>query len=338
MLAVAASLWAADAPVRARGDEGGAGAHCSRTAELMAQACRFEALDDLRVGQARCLNIADEAKRKDCDMEARDAHREAHESCAEQLDWRRQACVLLGEDRYDPPFTPERFDDDFAQLSNPNPYFPLVAGHVWDYAGGREQTRVEVVADTKLVEGVRCIVVRDLVYEEGLLKEATDDWFAAGRDGSSWYCGEESKDYERFDGDQPQAPELVSIDGSFKHGRDGAKAGIIMPAMPRPGMAYREEFSLGNAEDMGEIVAADYAWGRYPALDHLVPRALAERMCGGADCVVTRNLSLLEPGAVELKYHARGIGLFLETKPDEGEVLQLVGCNFDDRCAGLPTP
>lgn len=337
VLAVAASLCAA-APVHAGGDEGGGGAHCSRTAELMVQACRFEALDDLRVGQAQCLNLADAAQRQDCDMEARDAHREARASCAEQRDWRLQACALLGEDRYDPPFTPERFDDDFAQLSNPNPYFPLVPGHRWQYAGGPERTEVEVLADTKLVEGVRCIVVRDLVYEEGDLLEATDDWFAAGRDGSSWYCGEEAKDYERFDGDQPPAPELVSIDGSFKHGRDGAKAGIIMPAMPRPGMAYREEFSLGNAEDIGEIVVADYAWGRYPPLDALVPRALAERMCGQGDCVVTRNLSLLEPGAVELKYHARGIGLFLETRPAEGELLQLVGCNFDDRCAGLPTP
>jgi hypothetical protein len=41
---------------------------------------------------------------------------------------------------------------------------------------------------------------------------------------------------------------------------------------------------------------------------------------------------------VERKYFAPGIGGFLEVKPDEGEISQLVECNFDARCASLPTP
>jgi hypothetical protein len=41
---------------------------------------------------------------------------------------------------------------------------------------------------------------------------------------------------------------------------------------------------------------------------------------------------------MELKYHARGIGFSVETKPDEGTVLQRVSCSFDTRCVALPAP
>jgi hypothetical protein len=180
-------------------------------------------------------------------------------------------------------------------------------------------------------------VVNDLVFQDGDLVEDTDDWFAQATDENVWYCGEEVKDYESFDGDVPMRPELVSISGSFKHGRERDKAGIIMPANPRRGQAYLEEFSLGNAEDVSEILSINYAFGVNADLDRFVPRELVERLCPG-NCVVTKNYSLLEPGIYALKYYARGIGFFLETKPDEGLALQLVNCNFDSRCAALPAP
>jgi hypothetical protein len=54
--------------------------------------------------------------------------------------------------------------------------------------------------------------------------------------------------------------------------------------------------------------------------------------------VVTREFSPLDPEVFERKYYAAGIGLFLEVNPVEGEVVRLVGCNVDPRCAALPTP
>jgi hypothetical protein len=54
--------------------------------------------------------------------------------------------------------------------------------------------------------------------------------------------------------------------------------------------------------------------------------------------VVTKDYTPLEPGVFERKYYAPSIGRFLEVKPDEGKVVQLVNCNFDPRCAGLPMP
>jgi hypothetical protein len=68
-------------------------------------------------------------------------------------------------------------------------------------------------------------VVRDIVREEGRLAEATDDWFAQAKNGTVWYCGEEVKNYESFEGDRPMRPELVNVDGSFKAGRDRVLAG-----------------------------------------------------------------------------------------------------------------
>lgn len=308
---------------------------CSVTASVLHRACGHEKRDDLLVAKAKCLSIADAARRATCFEDARTSHREGVAECRARRDWRRLSCTVLGEERYDPPFEPAAYDADFRALTRPNPYFPLTIGNRWEYAGGTEQNIVEVANETKLVAGVTCVVVRDLVYDEGKLREATDDWFAAGRDGHVWYCGEEVKDYASFAGDNPQRPELVSRDGSFKHGRDGDKGGIMMPAQPRAGQWYREEFSLGNAEDVSEVVAADYGYGASAALDAGVPQALAERLCR-RDCVVTRNYSLLEPNRWALKYYAKGIGLFLETKPTGGTTMRLVTCNFDPRCVSLP--
>ena len=310
---------------------------CTATAQLMFKACGHEASDDYYLARAKCENVADARARAECVAEARRTRKEENGQCRARLDWRRKFCPVLGEGRYDPQFTPDRFDADFRHLSNPNTYFPLGIGNRWEYRGTGELTQVEVLDETKLISGVTCLVVRDVVFRDGALLEATDDWLAAGRDGSTWYCGEEVKDYATFEGDRPQRPELVSRDGSFKHGTNGDKAGILMPARPQAGHFYREEFSLGNAEDAAQVLTTTYSHGSDPTLDHLVPRALAQRLCN-RDCVITRNFSLLEPGVFALKYYARGIGFFLEIKPQESKTLQLVSCNFDTRCVGLPTP
>jgi hypothetical protein len=341
-MAGAVALVLAATPAQARDDddddpEPRDRGFCSATAKLMYSACGFESKDDFYVAKAKCINLANAGERTQCLRDAGQARSDAGKACRERLDWRRAACTVLGEGRYVPAFGPDRFDSNFRQLSNPNPYFPLGIGYRWEYRGGTERVTHEVTSDTKLVEGVTCIVLRDLVYEQDRLKEATDDWFAAGRDGSTWYCGEEVKDYDSFDGDRPRLPELISISGSFKHGRNGDKAGIIMPAQPRVGQVYLEEFSLGNAEDVSEVLSVNYAFGANRELDKLVPRDLALRMCN-RDCVVTKNFSLMEPGIYALKYYARGIGFFLETKPLDGKTLQIVSCNFDPRCVALPAP
>jgi hypothetical protein len=314
-----------------------AGAFCSDTARALNRACGFDLQDNYWVAIAVCTNEKDAADRKECIADAATARSDDRELCKEQLLGRFGACATLGEGRYDPEFEPHMFDSNFTHLSKPNRYFPLRIGNRWEFQGGTESNTVEITNATKLIDEVTCIVARDLVYDEGKLIEATDDWFAQAKDGNVWYCGEEVKNYEFFEGDQPQTPELVSIDGRFKAGVEGAKPGIIFKAHPVVGQANLEEFSLGNAEDIAQVFSTTYSYGEDAELDRFVPRRLARQLCNH-DCVVTENVSLIEPGVAERKYYTPGIGFFLETNPDSGEITQLVDCNFDRRCRSLPHP
>lgn len=311
------------------------GRFCSATAQQLARSCAHEAADDYHRGLALCTNIANPGKRQQCVAAADAARAEATEECGEQKAARIELCGLLGEARYDPGFAPADFQTDFAHPERPNAYFPLRPGLRWKYRGGDETIVVKVLARTKLIDGVTCIVVNDRVTDDGDLVEDTDDWFALRRDGSVFYCGEIARNYERFDGDQPALPELVDVDGSWKAGRDGDLPGLLFPGAPAVGMVYRQEFSPNNAEDAAIVVSTRYAYGRQPSLDAFVPAALARYLCSAADCVVTREFSPLDPGHYEYKYYARGIGLFLEVDPLEGSHVRLVECNVDPRCDGL---
>jgi hypothetical protein len=311
---------------------------CSQTAHTLFSACKAENLDDSFVKKAICLNIADAEKRDDCFDELEEERKEGAQRCLEQRKGRLATCKSLGEGRYDPTFDPALFDDP-KNPTNPNPYFPLTVGNRWEYQEGDESVTVEVLNETKLIEGVTCLVVLDRAMEGGNLVEDTDDWFALAKNGDVHYCGEDTKEFETFAGDNPQLPELVSRDGSFKHGRDGDKSGIQFLGAPTPGAVYRQEFSVANAEDVAEVLSTTYAFGNDPdGLDQFVPQDLAALLCSAGDCVVTKEFSERGPSVFERKYYAPGIGFFLEVKPDRGKAVQLVDCNFDPRCDNLPQP
>ncbi|MDH3237105.1 MAG: hypothetical protein OEM42_01060 [Deltaproteobacteria bacterium] len=315
-------------------DEDG-GRFCSRTAWLAFAACGNEVRDDSLVADAICVNISDKEDRKECIREAKRTRKEELESCIEQRNARLEVCEAIGEERYDPDFDPESFEVSF---NNNNPYLPLTIGNSWTYEGGSEKIVVEVMGETKLIEGVMCIVVRDQVWDEDKLVEDTNDWEAQAKNGDVWYCGEEVKDYETFEGDEPPLPELVAIDGSFKAGRNGDKAGILFPMSPEVGQVYRQEFSLGNAEDVAEVLTTTFACDGKSEFDEFVPDTLknfCQGACEGGDCVVTKEWSPLEPGVFEWKYFAPGVGMFLEANPDTRDTVELVGCTVSELCKSL---
>jgi hypothetical protein len=307
------------------------GHYCTGTANALFEACRSQGEPDYWKTVAVCTNIEDDDERRECFDEASAERREGADTCRAQLNARRDVCSLLDEDRHDPDFEPHLFDHDFTRLTRPNAYYPLNIGNRWEYAAPDETITVEILNKTKLIEGVTCIVVNDKVRVAGQIVEDTNDWIAQARDGDVYYCGEEVKDFETFAGDAPTEPEMTSIDGSFKAGRDGDKPGILFRSVPTEGETYRQEFSAGNAEDVADVLSTTYAYGRDAKLDRFVPRALADLFCPG-DCVVTREYTALEPGVFELKYYARRIGKFLEVTPGSGKVVRLIGCNVDSRC------
>ncbi len=296
-------------------------AFCTRTAHSAHKACRAEVKDDFWIAMGNCINISDAEERQECEADAYEERKEGYESCKEQFEARLEVCDLIGEERYDPDFDPANFvhPDEIGDTIEPNPYFPLVPGAQWVYEGGGERITDTVTDETKLIEGVTCRVVRDVVEEieengkrDGVLIELTDDWYAQDIWGNVWYCGEIAQEFETFEGDDPEEPELVDIEGSWKTGRDGAKPGILMLADPQVGDAYREEVSLGDAEDVAEVISIS-GTTEVPA-----PSASCEN-----ECLVTLNFTAIEPDVIEIKYYKPGVGLILEEEED-GTQIELV--------------
>ena len=116
-------------------------------------------------------------------------------------------------------------------------------------AGGgvTERIEIEILPEKMQIEGFEAIVYLDKEYKNGQLVEETRDYLAQHRNGDVWYFGEDVNNY--WNG------LLMHHAGSFRHGKDGAKAGIWMKADQRVGDSYRQEFYIGNAEDMRDTVA-----------------------------------------------------------------------------------
>jgi hypothetical protein len=332
-LTVAAAFLAL-APATA---QAGAKKSCSATAQAALSACKNSAQSDQQNAIGLCRNVSDSTEQKTCLQDAKSTFQDDVDSCKEQRTARGDVCDLLGEDPYEPAFDPNDFDTNFAALTHPNPFFPLDIGSEWTFVSGDETDHMVITSKTKLIDGVTCLVSHDQVTTGGQVTEDTKDWFAQAKNGDTWYCGEDTAQFETFPGDNPQEPELVGIEGAFKAGRDGDLPGILVLANPTVGAAHRQEFSLNNAEDIAEVLSTTYAFGQSADLDTHVPQALAELLCDG-HCLVTREFSPLEPDGDERKYYAPGIGDFLEIETATGNVTQLVDCNVDPRCATLPAP
>jgi hypothetical protein len=172
-----------------------------------------------------------------------------------------------------------------------NSYWPMPVGATWHVhvsnpQGESLQETITVTNETKkIADGVTARVVRDIVYDHGKPSEITDDWYAQDADGNIWYFGENTAAIENG---------VKDTSGSFEAGRDGADAGIAMPANPAVGMTYREEYYKGHAEDRSKVLALDQQ---------------VEAPAGHfSDAILTDDTSPLEPTVSEYKLYARGVG------------------------------
>lgn len=198
-------------------------------------------------------------------------------------------------------YQPDIDPADFVETID-NPYLPFTPGSTWVYEGVDEEgvtERIEVTVTgaRREVMGVSTVVVRDTAYVDGEIVEDTYDWFAQDREGNVWYFGEDTSEYE--DG----VP--INDAGAWEAGVDGALPGIVMPADPAVGDAYRQEFYAGEAEDMGEVLEV--------GVTHSI--GLGEYQ----DVLVTEDWSPLEPDVIERKYYAPGVGKLVEEKTAGGE-------------------
>lgn len=296
---------------------------CYQTAKLAHKACLFDLKDDMLITKANCINMSNQEAKRNCMANLRQEVNEANKLCDQQYWARNDLCFLLDEHKYDPSdfWQAENFVDPTKIGSSVaiNPYFPLAPG-VKTLENEDETITVTVTNKTKIINGVTCVVVNDLVTADGNAVEDTDDWYAQDIHGNVWYCGEVSLNYELFEGDMPLDAELVHIEGSWKAFKDGAKPGVLMKAWPQVGDAYRQEVALGDAEDAAEVISINED-GLLPgdncAEDREEIIELIESLCN-SDCLVTHEFTPVDPDASEHKYYAANIGLILEVNP-EGE-------------------
>jgi hypothetical protein len=205
---------------------------------------------------------------------------------------------------------PPTFDP--CNFSNPqivdNSYFSLTPGTTFTYQSeteeGTEKNIVIVTNETKEILGITTTVVWDRVWLDEELIEETFDWYAQDKEGNVWYMGEDSKEYENG--------KVVSTEGSWEAGVDGAKPGIIMEANPQVGDSYRQEYYPGHAEDAAKVVSLN--------------ETVTVPFGTFTDCLQTRDVNLLDPTLDEEdKYYCTNVGgVTLEVAIDSGERAELI--------------
>ena len=173
-----------------------------------------------------------------------------------------------------------------------NRYWPMKPGTRWtfgevDEEGRRLKVVVTATSETRrIANGVTARVVRDTVTAGGKLVEDTFDWYTQASDGTIWYMGEDTAEFE--------GGKITTKSGSFEAGVDGAQPGVIMPATPRDGMRYRQEYFKGKAEDNGEVLSTEEQ-AEVPAGHY-------------RDALLTKDTITIEPDVVEYKLYAPGVG------------------------------
>ena len=174
-----------------------------------------------------------------------------------------------------------------------NQWFPLLPGTRYVYTGIKDTKRsrdvMTVMHQTKTIEGVPCVVVQDRLYLRGRLEERTTDWYSQDSRGNVWYFGENTAELDTHG-------HVTSTEGTWTAGRDGARPGIYMPAHPHLGQIGQQEYYKGHAQDEFKVIGLFTTVGP--------PRA--------KNAVLTQETTPLEPGTIDHKLYARGIGTVLE--------------------------
>ena len=259
---------------------------CSASARGALRSCQAGARSHYLLALAKCTNESDGSA---CRKQAQSGLKDAFDQCNAQLSARQQICQFLGGKGWDPEINRANFSTNID-----NPYFPLKPGTTYEYqahtADGLITNFVRVTHKTKVILGVTCVEVHDTVFLNGQKTEDTLDWYAQDQEGNVWYFGEDSEDLTNG--------RVSSLQGSWTAGVHGAEPGIIMEAHPKVGDAYRQELLLNQAEDFARVLSLD--------------KSIKVPVGSFDNCLETTESSGVEPGAVEFKFYAPGIGVVFD--------------------------
>ena len=128
-------------------------------------------------------------------------------------------------------YHPQYHAEDFSPKVD-NPIFPLQPGRTLIYSGTKDGKKAlnvfAITKRTKVIAGVTTRVVQDRLYLNNVLEERTADYYAQDKCGNVWYFGEDTATLDA-------AGHVVSTDGSFRAGVDGAQPGVFCRRSRRSG-------------------------------------------------------------------------------------------------------
>ncbi len=173
-----------------------------------------------------------------------------------------------------------------------NPYFILEPGYQLQLKGGEEGKTIDVVISvldqTQTVDGVETRVVEERETVDGELVEVSRNFFAIGKETNNvYYFGEEVDIYKNG--------KIVSHDGAWQSGVNGARYGLMIPGTVLLGSRFYQEIAPGIAMDRAEIVSMSETV--------LTPAGRFE------NCLKTEETTPMNPKEKSKKWYARGIGL-----------------------------
>lgn len=192
-----------------------------------------------------------------------------------------------------------RLEDCKWRTVGVNPYFILKPGRRLVLEGNGERVLITVLPETRRItleiggrsRTVNTRVVEEREFEDGELVEVSRNFFAiCTKTNDVFYFGEEVDDYEDC--------EIVSHEGAWLAGVDGAMPGIIMPGTFLLGSRYFQEIAPGVALDRAEHVGT--------GLTVETPYGVLE------NCVEVLETTPLEEGEMSVKVYAPGIGLVID--------------------------
>ncbi len=181
-----------------------------------------------------------------------------------------------------------RLEQDELASTGRNPYFSLEPGYTLVLAAGREQLTITVLDETRQIAAVTTRVVEERETKDGQLVEVSRNYYAISRRTNGiFYFGE--------DVDMYAGGKVVSHEGAWRAGVNGARFGLMMPGQPLLRARHYQEIAPRVALDRAEIVS------------------LRERLSTPAgefqDVLKVAETTPLEAGTVEYKYYAWGVGL-----------------------------
>jgi hypothetical protein len=215
-------------------------------------------------------------------------------------------------------FGPALFGSDSATIDNP--WWPHTPGTRFVYEGQAldenesiDRRIVSTVTDlTKEIAGVRALLVWEQDFDDDVMVEAELSFRAQDARGNVWHLGEYTEVYE----DEEYIGNRVWVPGD----PEGAQAGLLMPADPKPGdPSFSEGYAPPpwNWDDRGRV------------------RERADEVCVEAGCyqdvLVFEEFEPSIRNAFQLKYYAREVGHVQvgwdgenETEQEELELVDMV--------------